>query len=90
MGFSLVMVAALTRGPPGSSVRPSSAEAWELERSLLHGWRASDYELDHIIPLGGLTVGIGRLKVQQPGLLFRLALTLMAFAGIGGILLASL
>ena len=35
-------------------------------------------------------VGIVQLKVQQPGLLFRLALTLMAFAGIGGILLASL
>lgn len=35
-------------------------------------------------------VGITRLKVRQHGLVFRLALTLIAIAGIGGILLASL
>jgi hypothetical protein len=34
------------------SVRPSSAQIWQIKRFLLHGRRASDYELDHIIPIG--------------------------------------
>jgi hypothetical protein len=50
-----------------ASVRPSSAEAWELKRSLLHGRRASDYELDHIIPigLGGAVLDRRNLQLQR-------------------------
>ena len=50
-----------------ASVRPSSGEAWELKRSLLHGRRASDYELDHIIPigLGGAALDRRNLQLQR-------------------------
>jgi hypothetical protein len=50
-----------------ASVRPSSGEAWELKRSLLHGRRASDYELDHIIPigLGGAVLDRRNLQLQR-------------------------
>jgi hypothetical protein len=47
--------------------RPSSAQAWELKRSLLHGRRASDYELDQIIPigLGGAVLDRRNLQLQR-------------------------
>jgi hypothetical protein len=50
-----------------ASVRPSSVQAWELKRSLLHGRRASDYELDHIIPigLGGAVLDRRNLQLQR-------------------------
>ena len=49
------------------SVRPSSAQIWEIKRSLLHGRRASDYELDHIIPirLGGAVLDGCNLQLQR-------------------------
>ena len=49
------------------SVRPSSAQIWEIKRSLLHGRRASDYELDHIIPigLGGAVLDRRNLQLQR-------------------------
>jgi hypothetical protein len=48
-------------------VRPSSAQIWEIKRSLLHGRRASDYELDHIISigLGGAVLDRRNLQLQR-------------------------
>ena len=39
----------------------------ELKRSLLDGWRPSDYELDHIIPigLGGAVLDRRNLQLQR-------------------------
>jgi hypothetical protein len=50
-----------------ASVRPSSAQTWELKRFLLHGRRAPDYELDHIIPigLGGAVLDRRNLLLQR-------------------------
>ena len=49
------------------SVRPSSAQIWEIKRSLLLGRRASDYEPDHIIPigLGGAMLDGCNLQLQR-------------------------
>jgi hypothetical protein len=57
---------------------------------MLQFWRIATYLCSEPDFSGGVMVGVVRLKVQQSELLFRLALMLMAFAGIGGILLASL
>jgi hypothetical protein len=55
-------------GTPSICVASLSAQAWELKRSpLLHGRRASDYELDHIIPigLGGAVLNRSNLQLQR-------------------------